>query len=160
MFHLFTARNYQVTNDTMSPWQGVQEWLCQHWHKRLSLYKCAIFQTLLPKLLEGLYCPIGTWAVQVPGIIFQYLFCEMRKYYFNFINIAFRLLATKYFFSALNMLYSEKSYFVSGCNWRKISNTCKRWVADSTWLLKVRFSKVYDKHLECSSSLLQKEILR
>lgn len=114
---------------------------------------------LLSELLKGLCCPIHTWMVQAFHILFYCLFWKIRKKNFHFINHNCEAsLATKYLLLCFLLIYCPvKMHSVSSVMWIKISVLYRIWIVDSTRLLKVLFSKVYDKHSE--HSVLQKEIL-
>lgn len=67
MVHLFSAMNCQVTNARVSPWQYKNGYV-NIYRKEVFLYKYVIFSNASSKIVKR--CPIDTWIVQVPDIIF------------------------------------------------------------------------------------------
>lgn len=64
MFHLFTAMNYQVTNDTMSSWQYKNGYVNID-IKEVFLYKYAIFSNSSSKIVKRVI--LSHWHLNSPG---------------------------------------------------------------------------------------------
>lgn len=64
MLHLFTAMNYQVTNDTVSPWQ-YKDGYVNIYIKEVSLYEYEIFSNAASKIVKRV--TMSHWHLNSPG---------------------------------------------------------------------------------------------